>query len=531
MLLLQTTKLEKQFGARVILDNEPLYIYKDQRIGLVGKNGAGKTTLLHVLAGYGVADFGQVTRYEKMAYIPQLHELSAPLSAREAKQWQVPAHVHKSGGEQTRAKIAQALEANAALILADEPTSHLDMEGMKQLEQVFTSFSGGILLTSHDKTFLNNVCTSIWEIEDGKVKAYEGNYDAYLVQKQKEMDKAHKAYQSYQLEKDRLLQAAKQAQRRSDQIKKAPSRMGNSEARLHKRSSGVQKAKINRAAEAMVTRANQLEKKEKPKEETKIQFDLSRFPVVHSKQMIQFEAFQVWIEGRLLKEVNGVVPAGSRVAIIGKNGSGKSTLLQQIESRQMTIAKPAKIGYFSQHQHDILDEETILENVGKNSPYSETFIRTVLSRLAFQREDVFKKGIDLSGGERVRTALAKVFLSNVNLWLLDEPTNYLDLTTKDSLKEVMNKFPGTILFVTHDRTLIRDVATHQLSFDDERAQIKAVNQVEEELKKPDESLLTIEFKLSELLSRLSTVTDETERNKLDQQFQELLKTKRTLKNQ
>ncbi|RQW23024.1 ABC transporter ATP-binding protein [Bacillus sp. C1-1] len=529
MLLLQTTKIEKQFGARVILDSDPLFIYKSQRIGLVGKNGAGKTTLLHVLAGYSKADFGQVTHYEKTAYIPQLHQQSASLSPKEANQWQVPAHAHKSGGEQTRAKIAKALEANALLLLADEPTSHLDLEGIEQLEQVFTSFSGGLLVTSHDKTFLNNVCTSIWEIEDGKINVYEGNYDAYQAQKQKELDEAHKAYQSYQSEKNRLLQAAQQAQRRSDQIKKAPSRMGNSEARLHKRSSGVQKAKINRAAEAMVTRANQLEKKEKPKEETKIQFDLSRFPIVHSKQLVEFKAFQVCIEGRFLKEVNGVVPAGSRIAILGKNGSGKSTLLQQIERRQMTLAKPAKLGYFSQHQHDILDDETILENVGKGSPYSETFIRTVLSRLAFKREDVFKKGMDLSGGERVRTALAKVFLSDVNLWLLDEPTNYLDLTTKDSLKEVMNQFPGAILFVTHDRTLVEDVATHQLSFDDKHAKIREVTREEEELEKPDESLLTIDFKLSELLSRLSTVTDESEKNQLDQQFQELLKKKKALK--
>ena len=528
MLLLQTTKLEKYFGARVIINSEPLALYKGDRIGLVGKNGAGKTTLLNVLAKEDQPDDGQVTFYDKATYIRQLDEEPTNVSAKEGSQWHVPSHHQKSGGEKTRAKIAQALEAQAAIILADEPTSHLDMGGIQQLEKAFGQFSGALLITSHDKTFLNKVCTAIWEIVDGEVKVYEGNYDAYQAQKQIELDQAHKAYQSYHAEKNRLIQAAKQAQQRSDNIKKAPSRMGNSEARLHKRSSGVQKAKINRAAEAMFTRAAQLEKKEKPKGETKIQFDLSRFPVIHSKQIMQFEAFKVKVNGRLLKEVDGVVSAGSRVAIIGENGSGKSTLLQQIDAQAVSIAKPAKIGYFSQHQQDILDEETILENVGKNSRYSETFIRTVLSRLAFKKEDVFKKGINLSGGERVRTALAKVFLSDVNVWLLDEPTNYLDLPTKDSLKEVMNEFPGTILFVTHDRVLVEEVATHLLSFEKERAKVKSVEQENEQTEKPDESLLTIEFKLSALLSRLSTVVDETEKAALDKEYQELIKKKRAL---
>ncbi|WP_353625802.1 ATP-binding cassette domain-containing protein [Bacillus sp. JCM 19041] len=384
------------------------------------------------------------------------------------------------------------------------------------------------------KRFLNRVCSAIWEIEDGNVSVYEGNYDAYLAEKKKRVLKQEKEHQAYVQEKKRLKQAAKKLQARSDAIKKAPSRMGNSEARLHKRSSGKQKAKLNRAAEAMVTRANKLEHQEKPKEQQQVMFDVTQFPAIHSKRVIQVKDVCLQIEGNVLKQrVNGIVRNGSRMAITGKNGSGKSTFLEVLyEGKEISIAQPAKMGFFRQQQEDLDNDKTILENVQIGSPYDQTFIRTILSRLAFKGDAVHKSVSSLSGGERVRTSLAKVFLGNYNVLVLDEPTNYLDLDTKEALTTVLRAYPGTIVFVTHDRALIDDLATDLLSFDEEEPFLHPFNKTDDVEKVRDneeELLLATEMKLTETLGKLSIVVDETEKQQLEQLFQELLAQKKQLK--
>ncbi|MCM2676225.1 ribosomal protection-like ABC-F family protein [Alkalicoccobacillus plakortidis] len=442
MLFLKVDHLEKSYGGRTIFSIESLYLYDQDRIGLVGRNGEGKSTLLSMLAGTADPDAGVVERYGSVSYVPKLEELDSEISADLNGKWKLADQGQDqiSGGEQTRRKIAQALTSNANVLIADEPTSHLDVAGIEQLEHELQAFKGAILLTSHDKDFLNKLCTAIWEIEAGQVTVYEGNYDAYLKQKQIETDKSQREYQEYTREKNRLEQAARQLKAKSDGIKKAPSRMGNSEARLHKRSAGVQKAKLNRAAEAMETRSRKLEKKEKPKEHEPIVFDLAEFPALHSKRIIQFNGSPVKVGSVTLKQhVNGEVSLGSRLAIIGGNGSGKSTLLNQIVNHDpsLTIAQPAKIGFFNQHQENLENNKTILENTMKDSPYNQTFIRKMLARLAFKRDDVHKKANVLSGGERMRASLVKVFLGNYNVLVLDEPTNYLDLDTKEALTEVL----------------------------------------------------------------------------------------------
>ena len=495
---------------------------------------------MSILAGTAKPDAGQVERYGSVAYVPQLEELDQEVSPDLNGKWKLADEEQDqvSGGEQTRRKIAQALTSNANVLITDEPTSHLDQAGIEQLESELNTFKGAILLTSHDKDFLNQLCTSIWEIEAGQVTVYEGNYDAYLKQKQIEQEKGKKEYQEYTQEKDRLKQAARQLKAKSDGIKKAPSRMGNSEARLHKRSAGVQKAKLNRAAEAMETRAEKLDKKEKPKEHEQIVFDLADFPALHSKRVVQFNGCPVTIGDRVLKaKIEGEVRLGSRLAITGGNGTGKTTLLRMVVDRHsnMMIAQPAKIGFFSQHQESLDDSKTILENIMKDSPYNQTFVRKVLAKLAFKREDVHKKASVLSGGERMRTAMANVFLGNYNVLVMDEPTNYLDLETKESLTEVLSAYPGTIIFVSHDRSFVSSLATHVLSLGDPVPMVMPLDppsdstQASKEVnEQPD--LLTIEMQLTEILGRLSIEINEEEKAELDQRFQELLKVKQRLKN-
>ncbi|MGE7762340.1 ribosomal protection-like ABC-F family protein [Peribacillus sp. NPDC097895] len=540
MLFLKASDLKKSYGNREVLSVDSLQLYKHDRVGVVGRNGEGKTTLLSILAGVKEPDSGHIENYGTVTYIPQLEETEQEISGVLASIWNLPNEDQEmiSGGERTRRKIAAALTSNADVLIADEPTSHLDVFGIEQLEKDLMSFDGAILLTSHDKAFLNHLCTTIWEVDQGKVTVYEGNYEDYTEQKQAKTEKENKEYAEYNREKDRLKKAAQNLQTKSDSIRKAPKRMGNSEARLHKRSSGKQKAKLNRSAEAIETRIEKLAKKDKPRENPPIIFDISEFPSLHSKRVIRFNGCSLKVGSNTLKQhIYGDVPLKSRLAINGQNGSGKSTLLKKIVDRQadLNVAKPAKLGFFAQQQENLIESKTVLENILQDSPYNQAFVRTILSRLAFKGNDVYKQVSLLSGGERVRASLAKVFLGNYNVLVLDEPTNYLDISTKEALTEVLKAYPGTIIFVTHDRSLIQSLATHTLSFEDEPSRVRVINQepkkmdaeeVDHQDKKAE--LLTIEVQILETLGKLSTVMNDAEKEELDREFKRLLNKKRKL---
>ncbi|WEK53546.1 MAG: ABC-F family ATP-binding cassette domain-containing protein [Candidatus Cohnella colombiensis] len=539
MLMIKANNLTISYGNRDIISDATLYMYKGERIGLVGRNGEGKSTLLSLLASMLDPDTGTIERYGSIAYIPQLDDCDDSANAIFSKKWGLPEKERAmiSGGESTRRKIASALSSNANVIIADEPTSHLDVEGIEQLEVELLAFDGALLLTSHDKVFLNKLCTQIWEIERGKLTFYEGNYDAYLVQKGQQREKEKKDYGEYVRERERLTKAARQLKEKSNAIKKAPSRMGNSEARLHRRSSGQIKAKLNRAVDAIESRIEQLETKERPKEADAIIFDVASFSTLHAKRVVQFQGCSLQVGDRLLKShIHGEVLTQSTLAIIGPNGSGKSTLVKKIVSLdpELRIAGASKIGYFSQHLDNLIASATILDNVRSESRYNETFIRTVLSRLAFKRDDVHKRVEDLSGGERMRASLAKVFLGDYNVLVLDEPSNYLDLQTKDSLIEVMKAYPGTIVMVTHDRSMVDALATHVLSMGEEVPRVRMVDQrlidecSEGENDHQDE-LLTIELEIIDVLGKLSKVLGDLEKQGLESRFQQLCSRKARLK--
>ncbi|GAK04453.1 LOW QUALITY PROTEIN: hypothetical protein JCM19037_2873 [Geomicrobium sp. JCM 19037] len=528
-MLLHARQLSKNYEGQEVFSVESLYVYKGDRIGVVGDNGAGKSTLLSILAGELKEDSGTVERYGNAVYIPQLNEGDVQPDARLASLWRVPEDDREmSGGERTRKKIASAIGQEADVIIADEPTSHLDIQGIEGLERTLKMHRGAVLLTSHDKQLLNEVCTTIWEIENQTVTMYEGNYDAYQQQKQAARVRQNKDYETYAKEKKRLESAIENVQQKSV-VKRRPSRMGNSEARLHKRSARATKAKLNRAAETMHSRIDQLEKKEKPMEHEVIVFDIAEFPKLHSRYAVQFNDCEVKVGNRSLKsQVSGAIKPGQKLAITGANGSGKTTLLNMVARRDsaLTVAGPAKLGIFSQQQENLNENETILENVTAKSPYKETFIRNVLARLGFKREDVHKPIAVLSGGERVRASLATVFLHNNNLLLLDEPTNYLDLTTKEALTEVLRSFPGTIIFVSHDRSFVDEVADDELSFANNVPTVSPLSRDEQTAHShTDEDLLAIEMQITETLSKLSVATTEEEKKELDAKFQDLLKRK------
>ncbi|TMW70336.1 ribosomal protection-like ABC-F family protein [Alteribacter natronophilus] len=533
MLLMKISDLEKQYGDRTVVKTGDLAVYENDRIGIVGRNGEGKSTLLKMLVGELEPDGGTVSLDGEAAYIPQLERMDDLSTPELGSKWHVPDRVNLSGGEATRKKIAEALAQEAKLIAADEPGSHLDIKGMEKLEEELLAFRGAVLLIAHDREMLDRICTQIWEVEDGRVNVYEGNYTEYVSLKEQQVERQWFEYNEYEKEKKRLEEAKTERSQKSASIRKAPRRMGNSEARLHKRSSGKQKAKLDKGAKAIQSRIDQLEVKEKPRNARKVTFDLQRFPAIHSRSVINFDRTAVSAGGReLFNGLTGSVKPGTKVAITGANGAGKSTLLYAIasETRGIRIAEPARIGMFYQQLEDLNERKSVLGNVVDKSRYDETFIRIVLARLGFTRESVQRPVSVLSGGEKVKTSLARVFLGDYNLLLLDEPTNFLDLMSREALGDVLCAYPGTVLFVSHDRFLIRQVADEILEISNEQAVLRGVNEGTQTLKEEEERMdaLTLDLKLSEISGRLTEVRDDKEKEKLEKEYSELIEMKKRM---
>ncbi|GAA0779007.1 hypothetical protein GCM10008908_36850 [Clostridium subterminale] len=237
MLLVECSNIKKSFGDRSILDIENLKVYSQDRIGVVGVNGVGKTTLINILCQRLQPDEGGVKLYGRYSYISQLEgPESISITDEMASKFNVESiwNENMSGGEKTRFKLAHALSQNSQLIFADEPTSNMDIEGIELMEKSFEKYKGALILISHDRNFLDGLCNNILEIEDGRIKIYNGNYSDYAALKAKERERAEFEYEEYIKEKKRLKSVITDAKQRVKSIKTTPKRMGNSEARLHK---------------------------------------------------------------------------------------------------------------------------------------------------------------------------------------------------------------------------------------------------------------------------------------------------------
>jgi macrolide transport system ATP-binding/permease protein len=442
---------------------------------------------------------------------------------------------YMSGGEKTRLKIAQGFSKNSSVLFADEPTCNLDMSGIGLLEEKLRGFRGGILIVSHDRTLMDNICNKILEVEDTKIKIYNGNYSDYRLQKEMELDRQYFEYDQYIKEKRKIEKAIIEKKEKVRTMRDTPARMGNSEARLHRMGPQRQKAKLDRAAKNMESRIAHLEKKEKPKEISKTKIDIQENEGLYSSIIIECKGLEKdFGNRRLFEKVSFQIERGSKTAIIGDNGTGKTTLLKMILSRDsgVWISESAKIGYFSQSM-DILDEDkTILENVLEESIYDETFARIVLARLLFKNEDVHKRVGVLSGGEKVKTEFAKIFLKDINLIVLDEPTNYLDVYSQEALENVLEDYEGTLLFVSHDRQFISDVADHVIVFDEGKVVSFNGNYQEYLIKKETSNmdsrddiklrLMQLENRLAEVMGRLSMPGKNDNVQKLDTEFKTLV---------
>ncbi|PEW68016.1 ABC-F type ribosomal protection protein [Bacillus cereus] len=519
MTILFASNIEKSFGDRTLFTLPSLEIQAQDRIGIVGVNGAGKSTLLQILSKEIEADRGIVTHHSSISIIPQLsEELPETASSLAKGKWSISNVTDAmSGGERMRLKIAHALEQNAGILFADEPTSHLDMVGTEQLEKALSSYKGALVLISHDREFLDNICTKIIEIEDGTIQEYKGNYSNYRKQKERERIQKQAEYEQYVQEKNRLEQSILQRKQRASNMTKVPTRFSSSESRLYRLSGAHGQEQVSKAAKALETRLEKLEKKEKPKDLSQAQFDAQYHTPIHSKVAVQFNKATKKIDDRTLFK--------------NMNGSGKTTLFNMLltNERGMQLSKSCKIGYFEQTLSILKTDKTILENVLEETNYTEAFVRTILARLLFRREDVHKPVHVLSGGERMKVALAKVFLGNYNMLLLDEPTNYLDLATQEELETMLQEYPGTILFISHDRAFIRSVADHILQVDESEPRIFHGNYEQytkrttgDSVNVTEQELLRLQTKLTEVIGRISIPNHHDDITSLEQEYAKLL---------
>ncbi|MBU9722809.1 MULTISPECIES: Vga family ABC-F type ribosomal protection protein [Bacillaceae] len=524
MVLLEAFQLKQFVKDRMLFDIPELLIHKGDRIGLVGANGSGKTTLLNILAGKLTPEKGSVTPHVQIELLPQLKRTDST----------------KSGGEVTQEYINQAFINDRGILFADEPTTHLDTEHMEWLEKKLDQWQGAYVIVSHDRAFLDATIKTIWEMADEKIKFYKGNYTDFLEQKEREINHQKAEYEKYESKKKQLEDALKLKEQKAEKATKKPKKVSKSEARITgaKPYFAKKQKKLQKTGKAIEKRLEQLEKVEKVKEGPSVKMAVPNQELIKNRIILRVEKVEGKIgngKRNLWNKTSFYVRGGDKLAIIGPNGSGKTTLLKKILNQDepgITISPSVKIGYFSQNLSILDVEKTILENVSSTSKQEESFIRTVLARLHFFREDVYKLVGTLSGGERVKGALAKVFVSDINMLILDEPTNYLDIQAASALESLLKEYEGTLLFVSHDRRLIESIATRVLTINDGKIEVfegtyhdyknKPVETRTRDSK--EDELLVIQTKISDVLSRLSLEPSE----ELENEFQSLLKAKKAL---
>ncbi|MFM1654179.1 Vga family ABC-F type ribosomal protection protein [Brevibacillus sp. B_LB10_24] len=520
MMLVEARNIKHYVKDRLLLNIDQLQIHKHDRIGLVGRNGSGKTTLLNVLAGTLSPDNGTVVRHAQCELLPQLKRTDTT----------------KSGGEVTQAYINEAIVKAPEILFADEPTTNLDTEHIEWLEKKLDQWKGAFVVVSHDRAFLDALCTTIWEVSEGQVKEYKGSYSDYAAQKELEHRQRLAAYEKYELKKKQLEDALELKERKADKATKAPKQVSRSESKITgaKPYFAKKQKKLQKTAKAIETRLEKLEKVEKPKEIPAIKMNLSNKDAFKDRIILRVQDVSGAIGERVLwNKTSFHVRGGDKLAIIGPNGSGKTTLVKKVIDQEEGIAiSPAvKMGYFSQNVNIVDVEKSILENVSSTSKQDETTIRTVLARLHFFRDDVYKLAGVLSGGERVKVALAKIFLSDSNTLILDEPTNFLDIEAASALESLLKEYEGTVIFVSHDRRLIENVATRILAirnrevglFEGTYAQYKQ-DEPQKNRNTTEDKRLVLETRITEVLSRLSIEPSE----ELEKEFQFLLEEKRKL---
>ncbi|MEN8904508.1 MAG: ribosomal protection-like ABC-F family protein [Clostridiales bacterium] len=539
MLILEANNIEKYYGERLIIKVKNLKIYSGEKIGIVGINGVGKSTLLDILASRIDFEKGNVKHYSDFSYIKQFSKEEINSNGKILKEFNLTKFISRnsiSGGEETKIKIVNALSKNNRIVFADEPTSNLDYGSIELLTRKLLMVDT-LVIISHDRNILNKLCNKIIEIEDGELKFYSGNYSEYKKQKEIEFKNNENEYNNYIEEKLHLESAVIGRKKKSKSMKKTPKRMGNSEARLHKRKVTEKQEKVNNAVNSLKTRLEKLEKIEKPKEIKNVKIDFTATNPPKNKVLIYSKKMSFNYGPRnIFQDVEFEVLNKSKIIIYGENGSGKTTLLNLIynQNENIKIVPKAKIGYYYQDFRNLDFNKNVLENVMESSVQKEYIVRTVLARFNISKNNVYKNVNVLSGGERIKVSMAKLFVSDANILFLDEPTNYMDVQTLEVLEEFLINYEGTVIIVSHDKDFINKVGNILFMIKDKKLITFSGNlndyeyNINKKNKNDETEKVLINMKLAEIVSKLSHSNENKEF--LELEYQRLIKIQRELDN-
>ncbi|MGI6605176.1 MAG: ABC-F type ribosomal protection protein [Firmicutes bacterium] len=547
MAILQVNKIKKGFQGTPVLSGVSFKLTAGEKVGLVGLNGCGKSTLLKIIVGELAADEGSITWAKEglePAYLSQ-EERFEPNTTLQEQVAGVPAELLSrcgitrvqlsqragslSGGEKTRAALARILAQNPEVLLLDEPTTHLDTEGLELLEGILVDYRGTLLVVSHDRYFLDKVVTSILELENGRVREYPGNYSDYTERKRAECKRQEEEYREYLKEKKRLEEAIRRqiqwAEAAHNKHKHVPRELIMSKPNYRA------KAKAHmRTAKAMEQRLERI-KKEKPREAATINLSLDqsgrsgRNLILASNLGFTFDKKR-W----LFRHADFFVQRGDRVAIVGPNGAGKTTLLRVLlgdlqPAEGNVYRSPLKISYLAQELEHLNPNRTVLEEAtGGNPAEDQTYVRTMLACLLFPRDTVWKRVGLLSRGEKLRLAIAKILLATPDLLVLDEPTNGLDLSSRERVEDALADYPNTLLLVSHDRYLLQRITNKVIALKEGKLRVFSggYKEYQEQGVKPNEAdiatrRLLLETRLAQLSGALATPTAE-EADRLSAEF-------------
>ena len=495
--MLTVTGLQKRFGGRELFDDVSLTLLSGERVGLVGPNGAGKSTLLKIILGHEQPDAGAVSfmRGTRVGYLPQESEPAGSESVLDiavphdhehdgqfvAKAKQILASLgfkqtdftrqarEMSGGWMMRAHLARLLVQEPDLLMLDEPTNHLDLETLLWFQDYLRHYPGAILLISHDREFLNCLCTHVVELHQARLLRYTGNYDEYLEQRaatevtmvatakaqQREIERLQLFVDRFRAKNTKAAQAQskmKQIERLKEDMVTTP---GGPDATV-----GFRFPQPQRSGQKVIT----LERVRFGYGERALTPALS-----HPEEETGHRAVVVSPTTKLIyHDLNFLAERGQRIVLVGPNGAGKSTLLKlladvlQPQAGERRLGHNAKSGYFAQHRSAMLNPRHTVLQEAMDTPQrvTEQAIRNVLGSFLFRGDDVFKPVSVMSGGEKSRLALVKLLLDPPNLLLMDEPTTHLDLASVDALIEALKQYEGTLIFISHDVHFIRALANH-----------------------------------------------------------------------
>ena len=540
MLLIKIDKLKKYYEDKLILDISNLEISSEDKIGLIGENGCGKTTLIKSILGLIPIDEGNIFLTDSYSYISQDENSIDPLSKNEFnKNINAPKKYknYLSGGEKVKIKISNALTENKELLIADEPTSNLDRGTISSLQSTLKNYNGALLLVSHDRDFLDNLCNTIVEIKNGKINVYPGNYTNYLNLKKSDVAKKEKDYNSYIKEKNRLENAITVKEHLENRIQKTPKRMGNSEARLHRKMGGQKgKKKIDNSIKNIKKRLDHLDVVEKPTSSKQIKIVVQENLDLVTKTPISIKNYDLCTPSKLLiKNINFSIKKGDKVGILGNNGCGKTLLLKKIiknTDENIKINSKVKIGYFDQTQKILDNTKSIVTNIKLNSSYDESFIRINLDRFGFKGDVVYKNVSSLSGGEKVKVALCKILLSDNNVLILDEPTNYLDIKSIESLEKALLNTNKTLILVSHDMKFVESICNHLIFIKNKKLKDfhgsykeyidSSAKNIDISVRKSLEEKMLLENKISKVLSLLSLEKDLSKKEILNNKYLQLI---------